>query len=94
MLDLTSLPLQRQLLYLEGLNHPFLTFLTSQVFLTYCQQWSEHRVYEGKDSPFFTFLHLVTESKNALEHKGKSFVEKNHIGPVNIFFLHYVNCPK
>lgn len=52
MLGLTSLLFQQQILYLEKLNHPFLTFLTSQVFLTYCQLWSEHRAYKEKESIF------------------------------------------
>ena len=55
MLDLPSLLFQQQILYLERLNHPFLTFLTSQVFLTYCQLRSEHRVYKEKRAHFSLF---------------------------------------
>lgn len=64
---------QQQILYLEGLNHPFLTFLTSQVFLTYCQLWSECRVYKEKEI-IFHFSASIAESRNALQEKKKGRV--------------------
>lgn len=63
MLDLPSLLFQQQILYLERLNHPFLTFLTIQVFLTYCQLRSEHRVYEEKRAHFSLFCFWLLNSE-------------------------------